>query len=296
MSNKHSNVLLTFFVLAVVISLFIGCAAKKPFWGDEKTGFIMIYKLNNNQIWKYQSTTKQTTSQEVMGQTMEFTTNIATKYSIQGAGLDEQKNLVTKVKMDTISYVSSSVQGENKLDLSAIIGKDFGMTFTPKGKKVTFSNPDSVTIDVGQMMGGKQDVERFYRNLVPRLAEKPVKIGDNWTVTEDDVVPQGGLNINIHHETQHTLEGFETIDDVECMKITAKTTGTLDGSGKQMGMDVVLEGDLEGKTTWYFAYQKGMFVQSKSEIFMEGTAAVSGQTNMTIPITQETKSEAKLVK
>lgn len=296
MSNKNFRALSFCFVATLIIALLIGCAAKKPFWGDEKTGFILSYKLANDQTWKYQSATKQTTSQEVMGQLIEVSTDIATQYSLQGAGLDKQKNLVTRVKMDTISFFSSSMQGETRLDLSAIIGKDFGLTLTPKGRKVAFSNPDSIKIEFGQMMGGKQDIERFYRNLVPRLPEQPIKIGESWTVTEDEVVPQGGLSINVHHESQHTLEGVETIAGMECMKITAKTTGTLDGTGKQMGMDVNFEGDLEGTSTWYFAYKNGMFVQSASELFMEGTAAVSGQMNMTIPITQTTKSEAKLLK
>jgi hypothetical protein len=63
-----------------------------------------------------------------------------------------------------------------------------------------------------------------------------------------------------------------------------------------MGADMTFEGDLEGESTWYFDYKKGIFIKSISEGIMEGTVAVSGQTNMTIPISQESQSETRLVK
>jgi len=82
---------------------------------------------------------------------------------------------------------------------------------------------------------------------------------------------------------------------MECLKFATMYQGTLDGEGEQMGASLNFEGDLEGKGTWYFAYKQGMFVKSNTENFMEGTIAVSGAATMTIPMSQETKSEVRLV-
>jgi len=82
---------------------------------------------------------------------------------------------------------------------------------------------------------------------------------------------------------------------MECLKITSKSKGTVDGTGERMGMGMNIEGDTDATITWYFAYKLGTFVKAESESFMESTIAISGPTNMTMPMTQETKSEVKLI-
>ncbi len=182
-----------------------------------------------------------------------------------------------------------------KPDLSAIVGKNFGLTISPKGKKISFSDPESIKVDFGPM-GGKRDAESFFKNLFPKLPDNPMKIGQSWTVSEEKMEPQSGLNINIKSESVNTLVALETVDGMECLKITTKTTGTMDGKGNQGGMDIDFEGDLEATSTWFYAYKKGIFVSANSENLVEGTAVVAGGQNMTIPITQESKTEVKLIK
>jgi len=43
----------------------------------------------------------------------------------------------------------------------------------------------------------------------------------------------GGGEIAINLESFNTLEGFETVDGLECAKITVKITGTLEGRGSR---------------------------------------------------------------
>ena len=289
------TILKTVLLMSIIILILFGCAGKKAFWGNEKTGFIFNYRLLQNQIWNYDAVTKQSSTQEVMGQSYESTTNIVADYSIKGLGFDKEKNITSQVMMDSISIVTESRQGEMKPDLSPIIGKSFGFTFSPKGEKIAFSNPDSIKVSFGPM-GGQRNAESFFRNMLPKLPDTPIKIGDSWTVNEERMEPEGGLNINVKTETVNTVTGLETLDNVECLKITAKTTGMLDGKGKQMGMDVDFEGDLDGTSVWYYAYKEGAFVKATAENVVEGTAALTGPQNLTVPITQETKSEVKLVR
>lgn len=97
-----------------------------------------------------------------------------------------------------------------------------------------------------------------------------------------------------HQYKEITLR--ETVNGLECVKITAAVTGTLEGEGEQMGMDLTFEGEIEGTDTWYFAYKEGIFVKMITDAFTEGTITTSGAQSMTIPMRQETKIETKLIK
>ena len=120
---------------------------------NEKTGFVLNYRLPQDQVWKYEAKTNQISAQEVMGQSYESSTDIALNYSVKGVGLDEEQNITSQVVMDSMSMVIKSMQGELKPDISAILGKNFGLTFSPKGKKVSFSDPDSIKVDFGAAAG-----------------------------------------------------------------------------------------------------------------------------------------------
>ncbi len=294
MSNKRSNVLFAIVVLAMIVSLFIGCA-KKPFWGNEQTGFILNYRLAPDQVWKYSSTNDQTMNMEQMGQSIAMKTKSLTIYSIKGTGINQQKNLQSNVTLDTMSIAMSSPMGENKPDLSSVIGKNFGMTFTSKGKELDYTRTEALEVDFGMMAGGKQNLSSNFRNIFPDLPQQPIKIGETWTSKDTLTIPQSGMEITVKTETTNKLEGQEVVAGVECFKIISKAKGTVDGKGERMGMGLNMEGDMDVTSTWYFAYKLGTFVKAESESFMESTIAISGPTNMTMPMTQETKSEVKLI-
>jgi hypothetical protein len=281
--------------VVLIFSLIIGCA-KKPFWGNEKTGFILSYRFAPNDVWKYQNVSTQTMNMEQMGQSIETNTKSFIGYTMKGNGLDKQQNLRATIVIDSISISSKGMGREMNPDLSSMVKKSFGLIFTPKGKELDLPGADSVTVDFGMMAGGKQSIKTFLRNILPDLAAKPIKVGESWTEQDTMNMKQGGMNINIKMESTHTLETLETMASFECLKIATKAKGTLEGSGQQMGADLTFEGDLEATGTWYFAYKNGMFVKSNTQNFMEGTIVVSGPANMSMPITQETKSEVTLVK
>ena len=127
------------------------------------------------------------------------------------------------------------------------------------------------------------------------MAGKPIKVGDTWT-SQDTISQKSDRGVTtIVLNSVNKLVGFETLHGLECVKMVAKVTGTIDGQGEQQGMDLLTEGDTEGTDTWYFAYKKGVFVQSVVEVTSEGTIAVSGAQNMTIPMTMDMKFVTKLI-
>ena len=291
----HSKTVLSLILTIVFIGLILGCAAKKQFWGDEVTGFIVSYRLAPNQAWTYHSSSSQDMTMEQMGQPIEIVTNTFSGYTITGKGVNKQKHLIASFAIDSMNIVAKMMGRENSADTEPAIGKSFGLTFTPKGKELGLEGADTIQIDIAVPGAGKQSVESMFRNLLPNLPDKPIKIGESWVENDTMSMKQSGMDINTIIQSTHTLEAIIIIDGMECLKFATTYKGTLDGEGEQMGASMNFEGDLEGKGTWYFAYKQGMFVKSNTANFMEGTIAVSGAATMTIPMSQETKSEVRLV-
>ncbi len=287
--------LLIFSLFVLILSILIGCAAKKPFWGNPKTGLILMYKLSPEQVWKYSTTTDLNQTMEMMNQSMESSVNTLMNYSIKQIGIDTAGNYITRITIDTLSTKLKSPRGEKSFDFSSLIGKSVKFVVSPKGEQIELSNPDSVKIDLGPMAGGVRDAKTFFQNILPELPPNPIKIGESWTSEKSKKEPRSGMEININSKTTSTLKGFENINGMDCLKIVSQTTGTLEGSGEQMGRQMDIEGDIDGSSTWYFAYKKGIFVKMSSEQSIESTITVSGQANMTIPMTQEIKIEIKLL-
>ena len=90
--------------------------------------------------------------------------------------------------------------------------------------------------------------------------------------------------------------GNETKSGYDCLKIDVKGTITLEGDGSMQGMKFFIEGDGDVQSTLYFAPKEGLLVAAETQTDIEMTAAITGQMNMTIPITQSQKSSITLVK
>lgn len=292
--KKSSKTWLVFVPAFLAFFILAGCAAKTAnVWGDPQTGLILEYRMAENQELKYESTAEQTQNIEVMGQSIDTETSSKTVFSVKSKGLKENNHQLG-ITIDSMSLNIVSMQGEINPDMSSVMGKSFEMTLSSLGKELALSGAESIKYDLGQ--GGERSIESDFQATFPDLAGKPVKIGDTWT-SKDTITEKGGnVEIRINLESLNTLEGFETIDGLECVRVKAKVTGTVEGKGEEGGMDLVFEGELEGTETWYFAYKEGIFVKTTASIFVDATITASGPQDMTIPMKQEMKMEAKLIK
>ena len=93
-------------------------------------------------------------------------------------------------------------------------------------------------------------------------------------------------------EATSVLEGIETIQGMECVKIKTHTKFADEASGTQMGQELNYKGNTTGTTTWYFAHKKGVFVRSTTDAD-EDIKIKSGA--MEIPRTTKGTVETELV-
>lgn len=277
----------------LAICMLAGCAAKTaPVWGDPQTGLILQYRMPEGQVLKYESWGETHQTLNVMGQTVDIDMASTNAFSVESKGKKENDHQLT-ITIDGMSIKIQSPQAELEPDMSTVIGKSFDMILSSLGKELELVGAEAIEYDMGPE--GIRNVAAGFQDVFPAVADRPVKVGDTWpdesTITEkssngEAIVRFSGVN---------TLEGFETIDGLECVKVSAKGSGTIEGKGEQQGVEFITEGEIKGTATWFFAYKEGIFVKQIIEGHAEGTVNVPSQ-GIDIPFTREMTSEIKLVK
>lgn len=213
---------------------------------------------------------------------MQSDVNSTSEYAIEGVGVDANTTIL-------VSLLSTSVH-------SAGMGRDTTMNFkdlkdksrvvlSADGKSISTVKVDSS--EVSKMLGA-------INAKLPTLPNKSVKVGEKWNEKVEEVKKTGGpFPMNVITEMEYTLIGKEVKDGNDYYKISYTGSIAVNGKGSQMGMEMFLEGTGKTEGFNYFDPKTSMVVYSESTTEMDMTIAVSGQQNMTIPMTQSMKTIVK---
>jgi len=251
---------------------------------------VLEYKMPAGRALTYQSRSEEAQVMEVQGQWMDTQTTNASTFTFRAKGLKD-KNFLLGVTIDDIAAtVASSAQGDMSPNMGAVKGKSFDMVLSPLGSEVDVSGAEAITYDIATET---RNLSSGFKIFFPDMPGKPVKVGDTWPSSAGTEEKTGSMNIRIDFQNVNTLEGFETVEGMECARISSQVTGTITGTGNQMGADLTFSGTSKGKDVWYFAVKEGIFVKAMSESTTEMSIDVAAA-GMTIPMTQTTKAEVKL--
>ena len=251
---------------------------------------VLEYKMPAGRALTYQSKSEEAQVMEVQGQSMNTQTTNTSTFTFKAKGAKD-KNFLLGVTIDDIAAtVASSAQGDMSPNMGAVKGKSFDMVLSPLGSEVDVSGAEAITYE---FTTETRNLASGFKMFFPDLPGKPVKIGDTWPSTSGTEEKTGSMSIRIDFQNVNTLEGFETVDGMECGRISSQVTGTVTGTGNQMGADLTFSGTSKGKNVWYFAVKEGIFVKAMSESTTEMSIDVAAA-GMTIPMTQTTKAEVKL--
>lgn len=251
---------------------------------------VLEYKMPAGRVLTYQTKSEDSQVMEVMGQSMDTQTNNTSTITFKSKGQKDKNFLVSATIDDIATTVTSSAQGDVSPDMSSVKGKSFDMVLSPLGSEVDVSAAEAITYSIATET---RSIASGFKTFFPDLPGKAVNIGDTWPSTSSVEEKTGSMNIRIDLQNVHTLEGFETIDGKECARVSAQVTGTITGSGSQMGQDLTFSGTLKGKDIWYFAVKDGVYVKSNTDSTTQMSIDVAAA-GMSIPVTQTTKSEVKL--
>lgn len=275
--------------LAVVLILAAGATfAVSPAAAAAAASVTLEYKMPSGQVLRYETKEDQRQIIDMMGQVVESMSSSVSKFSVQSKGRQD-KNYLLGVTIDEMTINISGMQGDMSPDMAPVLGKGFDMVLSPLGVEVDVSGAKALTYD---SVDGTRNLSSGFKVFFPDLPGKPVKVGDTWPAKYTIEEQTDSVDIRIDIDSVNTLEGFETVDGMECARISAKNTGTITGTGSQQGQELQFSGTLTGSDTWFFAVKEGLYVRSKGESGGDMTIAVAG---MTIPATQTITSEITLI-
>jgi hypothetical protein len=283
---------------AIAVSLvFAGCAMKAkppvsevPAKPAAPAGTVLEYKMPAGRALTYLAKGEESQVMEIMGQSNNTQTASTGTFIFKSKG-PKEKNVLLGVTLDDMAVtVTSSLQGDMSPDMAGIKGKSFDMVLSPLGIEVDTAGAEAITYSIG---GETRSIASGFKTFFPDLPGKPIKVGDTWPSTSTVEEKTGSVNIKIDTQNVSTLEGFETVDGMECARISTDVTGTLTGTGNQGGMDLAFSGTIKGKDVYYFAVKDGIYVKSSSEATTQMSIDIPAA-SMTIPATQTSKSELNL--
>jgi len=228
-----------------------------------------------------------------VGQERSFANRRTIDFSAAPAGSPDD-NLLMTITIDAMTLTLDTPRGENTLDVMKIREQSFDLTLSPLGEVLDSGKAAEITYFLGG--AGEQGIDNDFRDFFPGLPDGPVRVGDTWT--HKSGVPGRSFNpeTSIEMESVNTLEGFETIDGMECAKITSQFTGELVTAGDSAPGTAVSGGPVRGSGTWYFAYKEGLLVKAARTVIATTEVALGDPSVPPSPVSEETTIEVGLVK
>jgi len=290
-TKKVQKSFLNVMFTAVVIVLIAGCSSSKNLSGDSKKGVMLRYSFPEKQALKYQTNIDIKQILDINGQ--EFIVDIGQylAFSTILKSKSKTENHI-HIDIDTMDMSISSPQGDIYPDMKDVNGKGFDMSLSLLGSGLDVSGAEAIQYEVSP--GVKRNVAMTFKFLFPRLPEKSLKIGDTWTMTDTIAEKYDNEEVRMIIDSDYTLAGFESINGLDCARITSVVTGTRTGKAIQQGVEMISDGTMSGFGTYYFAKKNGYLVKDVSSITVDAKLVVQGPQEKTIPMKFEITNKTEL--
>jgi hypothetical protein len=212
--------------------------------------------------------------------------------TVTGKGADNG-NLKLEMKIDTMSQVTDTPQGSNGGIISDVAGKSFNMLLSPAGKEVDLKEAEKIVFSND---GVETSVAQSFMDYFPDLPLKGVKPGDTWPTDDTLISKVSTTSMKQITHAENTFAGIETVDGVECAKITSVLTGTRETMAQSMGMDITQSFKFTGTSELFFAVKEGYYIKQVTNNKLNGSMEIGGAQNMSMPLAGDMVSVNRLKK
>lgn len=240
--TKSNPVRWMFVPLLLLSFLWVGCG--------EKTIKLRL-TFNEGDEYKYNLTQDSVTTTEFMGKKMEMPskTEITLTQKIQKVdqGVAELNIVYDSFNMEMNVGGKQIPSNMGK----SMVGKTNIIKIRENGEII---EPSGIKAMVG-LQGLGSDIKNIFFSLYPQFPEHKLKVGDSWTQKQE--MPQAQMGVVI--ESQYTLSKLEKKKEHNCAVLDYTISMTIEG-GEETKMN--MKGSGQGKGTTYFAYEKGLLVES----------------------------------
>ena len=284
---------MTVAIVATATLTMVGCASKYGTAADVTKGTVLEYRMYEGDPISYEFLSDNAQIMDVAGQSIAIDTSEMMLFSVTPKGMkgDDQAIGIT---IDDLYVAVTAAGNTTEADAEDVIGQSFDMTVSKSGVEGGLPEPDLLQYMVGNE--GPKSVITGFGVIFPDLPDGPVEIGDTWPTTVEVVEESEGNNVTVTIEAVNTLVGFETINGLECAKISAVLTGRIEGSGTQGGVEWSMSSAMDGGGIWYFAHESGILVSDSTEGTADGSITVNAPDGeQVLPVTRDFTMLAKLV-
>jgi hypothetical protein len=253
--------------------------------------YTLVYRFQPGATYLYADTSRSNQTQEMMGQEMKIlsVSSMRTRMVCEGVKPEGPMTLISS--LDSMTVAMKSPMRDTTMVLTDLLGKRTRITLAPGGAVLSREVVDSLKA-TGMMARGMSAREgmKFHR-----MSKDPVSVGSTWKSDAVDSTDMMGGKMVSHITMDYSVTAKAVCVGRSCLQIGYKGEISLEGKGSMMGMDLFMEG--KGKTagTLFFDPAAGVLVQEVSSTDSDVTAAVTGQQNMTIPISSSLKATRVLL-
>jgi hypothetical protein len=271
------------------VTLFIGCFfLLGNASGQDK--FQMEYKYEKGKTYRYQEETKFESVQEINGQEMKATGSTLSAMKMIVENVSDSGDITFISFLETLKVSTKMQSMDTTMEMKDLLDKKIQIIISNKGKLIDQKMLDS--IETGKkFMGGSNNLEMLYKEFIifPVAA---LKIGDSWKDDRTDTTK--GTEMVTKTRTAYTFAGIEEKNGHPCLKFSFSGTLEIGGKMTQMGMEFFMEGTGEKSGTLWFDQESGIIIAKESTSDQDMTMAMTGQMQMTIPITSTTETRITL--
>lgn len=256
--------------------------------GQEK--YSLAYKFEKGKTYSYKTDMSMESVQEMMGNEMKVTFDgyFTGKYIVESIAANGDISCLytlTDMKMHTVGMgadTTITLPDEAK-DTTRIL-------YAGNGKLVS-SDP----LDTAAAKKKKGMFSNISNSKMFELPKNPVGPGETWTDNRTDTTDMGTGQMITVTKTDYTVVGNEEVNGHKCLRIDYKGSSETTGKLNQMGMDMFIEGSGEPSGTAWFDTALGLLIKVQAVMSNEMTMAMTGQNQMTIPMTQKVTTTQTLV-
>jgi hypothetical protein len=293
MKNLYSKNLVSIGFILILSGLFSsGYSQKKSNESQPNGGIKLEYKYTEGKNFKYVNETKIVQDMDVNGQSMLVNVGIYMKCELKATGR-EAENLKLAITVDTMAQNIESPQGIAGGTISDVKGKSFNMIISPAGKTIDYSEASKIVFTIEG--SGESSLAQSFLNYFPSLPSNAIKPGDTWIIndTVDNKTPNNTVWMPV--ESNYKFEGIESVDGIDCAKISATLSGTRKMNTQAQGMSINTSGPFTGTQIMLIAVKEGYLVKESIDTKMTGNIDIPDQ-NMSFPVVMTITTTKEIAK
>ncbi len=293
---KKNSFFKILFASAIIFILFAQLKAysqQKSNDSQQKGSVKIEYNYSADRTFKYFSDTKIVQDMDVNGQSMLVNISVNMGCQVKSAG-KQGENLKLEIKIDSMAQSVESPQGTAGGPINDVKGKAFNIIISPAGKAIDLAEAYKVVYTVEG--SGERNLGESFLSYFPALPAGEVKPGDVW-VSNDTINTKSPTDtLWMPVESSYKFEGIETIDGIDCAKISATLSGTRKMSYQSPAMgEIHTSGPFTGTQTLLIAVKDGYLVMESVTTKMTGNIEIPDQ-GYSFPVVMTITSTNEIVK